>query len=327
MMIDRSDLIDIVRQEHLDLRGGLASVQTSLAQVVARNRSNLERFQSIEQSCDQLSSSSADLATESDELRNSIAKCHDSIKQTDVRLTAIHKVSTLIEKISDQTKLLALNATIEAARAGEAGRGFAVVAHEVKELSVETQTAVAQIRETVAEVMQCSQKATELLSETDSRAAHMGATIASHLSQLQTTTSDNHEASVSAKTATSEVFLTLAKLDHIIWKVNTYFSVIEGEAAFDFVDSHSCRLGKWFYNGEGRSDFSTKPAYRDLEAPHTTVHNATKRVFSALNRNLDAETTNVLRSALSEMESASSRVFEALDRMIDSPVNSLAPNG
>ena len=37
-----------------------------------------------------------------------------------------------------------------------------------------------------------------------------------------------------------EVFMSLAKLDHILWKVNTYLSIIEGKPIFEFVDHHNC---------------------------------------------------------------------------------------
>ena len=40
--------------------------------------------------------------------------------------------------------MLALNASIEAARTGEAGKGFAVIANRVRELSLQTKSAVDQ---------------------------------------------------------------------------------------------------------------------------------------------------------------------------------------
>ncbi len=58
----------------------------------------------------------------------------------------------LIKNVAKQTNLLALNAAIEAARAGEAGRGFAVVADQVRELSAQSEQAVAQINKGIEAV-------------------------------------------------------------------------------------------------------------------------------------------------------------------------------
>jgi len=61
----------------------------------------------------------------------------------------IRVMAETISNISSQTNLLALNAAIEAARAGEQGRGFAVVANEVKNLSEQSEKAVAKVHNTI----------------------------------------------------------------------------------------------------------------------------------------------------------------------------------
>jgi len=64
------------------------------------------------------------------------------------------KITQAVRQIAKQTKILALNAAIEAARAGEAGRGFAVVADEVHRLSQQTESAMAQIDQAIAQMSQ-----------------------------------------------------------------------------------------------------------------------------------------------------------------------------
>jgi hypothetical protein len=84
------------------------------------------------------------------------------------------------------------------------------------------------------------------------------------------------------------VFLSLAKLDHIIWNVETYLSVNMKKPNFDYVDHHSCRLGQWYKHGEGKQFFSHTTAYKELEIPHSNVHEATLSVFKLLDaKNID----------------------------------------
>ena len=156
---------------------------------------------------------------------------------------------SLIEHVADQTKLLALNATIEASRAGEAGKGFSIVARDVKDLSEESRSAVVRIRESVSEVTAASKKLTSRLHQIEENALSIGRNIAGFVESLSESSSLTHVASEDSRTSNSQIFTTLAKLDHILWKVRTYSRVIEGTPTFEFVDSTNCRLGKWFHHG------------------------------------------------------------------------------
>ncbi len=66
----------------------------------------------------------------------------------------------VIKDISEQTNLLALNATIEAASAKEHGKGFAVVASEIKDLSVQSASALEQITLSVEKLQKQAQQST-----------------------------------------------------------------------------------------------------------------------------------------------------------------------
>ncbi len=71
---------------------------------------------------------------------------------------------------------------------------------------------------------------------------------------------------------TDSVFMGLARLDHMPWRVNTYLAINEGRPAFDVVDHHNCRLGKWYYEGEGgNAHFSSTSHHKDLKPPHETT--------------------------------------------------------
>jgi len=108
--------------------------------------------------------------------------------------------------------------------------------------------------------------------------------------------------------------MTLAKLDHILWKVNTYLSTVTHKEQFEFVSDHNCRLGKWYYEGDGKEFFKTTKSYKDLEAPHAVVHNGTHKVFDLITQ--EYSSYNKIMEAFKEMEQGSDQVFNVLDRIL-----------
>ena len=87
---------------------------------------------------------------------NKNRESHVHIGKLDLSLKDINEIIGMVQEITEHTKLLALNATIEAARAGEKGKGFAVVATEVRELSLKTARATADVMNRVEAIQVAS---------------------------------------------------------------------------------------------------------------------------------------------------------------------------
>ncbi|MGE5472476.1 MAG: CZB domain-containing protein [Bacteroidota bacterium] len=115
-------------------------------------------------------------------------------------------------------------------------------------------------------------------------------------------------------------FVELAKVDHLVFKFRIYIGLFDLESVDPRqVASHqTCRLGKWYYDGEGQACFGKLPGYRELEAPHVDVH---KFGIAALDAKIAGDMESMLKH-VEAMENASLRVIQSLQTMSES-----APTG
>ncbi|PLA74544.1 chemotaxis protein [Hydrogenovibrio sp. SC-1] len=229
------------------------------------------------------------------------------------RAEEIGGIVSLIEGISEQTNLLALNAAIEAARAGESGRGFAVVADEVRVLSSKTAKATSDISKLVSVIqheVKDSQENILALSNEARSLCSQGDQANESISKLINTNSRMEEV---ISTSALRSFVSSAKVDHMVFKMEIYkvFMGVSHMKANDLSDHHNCRLGKWYYQGEGVHCYSKLPGYKELETVHQEVHSQGRQALEYY----EAEDYDKGVACLQQMEHASDEVQNALEKI------------
>ncbi|QFR48566.1 chemotaxis protein [Sulfurimonas lithotrophica] len=288
------------------VQNGLASNMDSLDKINEKNAQTEVIVGDVKVSTSQMSDSLQNISHKMQESRENSDQLNNSVNE-------ITNVISLIKEISDQTNLLALNAAIEAARAGEHGRGFAVVADEVRKLAERTQKATSEVEVNINLLKQNSSSMQEFSEQMDNEITISLDKLEEFNSNLQNLVDGAKDIQIGNKLISNQMFLNLAKLDHVVFKLNGYDAVFKDDHSFEFSEHTNCRFGKW-YVSDGKEVFGHTNAYSKIDAKHKLVHDEVRSVPSYIDDGLIKNADKIIQS-FKETEQTSKELFDILDEM------------
>ena len=255
---------------------------------------------------DSITSSLNDIMESANKSRDTATVLHKSVDD-------ISNVIELIKAVSDQINLLALNAAIEAARAGEHGRGFAVVADEVRKLAEKTQKATSEVEMNINLLKQNANEMFTQSEQVEKVSTDSSAHITRFTEQFDKLREHAHASSANSAAIVSETFVSLVKLDHIVFKLNGYKEIFT-HSGKKLSDQFNCRLGKWVA-GDGRKRFGTNVMFPQINDPHQRVHENMNEAIELSARH-DESYYDKIVSCCQTAESGSRQLFEVFKEMI-----------
>jgi methyl-accepting chemotaxis protein len=296
LWLNSADLVNKIREE-------LVISSTALV-------SNRDSFQDSQSLFDEILTKLSSTIAATSTINTDTGKVAESVSSLKTVTSGINDFVTMIKGISDQTNLLALNAAIEAARAGEQGRGFAVVADEVRTLAQRSAEATSEISDLIDEVNQQMESVAKGIDSVGEKSQDININTASIEGTANSIVDVSKKMYEVITHSTADAFIQTVKMDHVVWKLEVYQVMLgmSNKNIDDFADHNACRLGQWYYQGEGAQLYSAYSSFRTMERPHAAVHN---HGLAGLKFMAEGNSEQALKE-LTLMENASIEVIDLL---------------